>query len=104
MSDETLEAQAASLEAVASNVAQFTGRPYRVTAESVIRHMLSQIDKVQECVIVFRLKDKPTLLMNYSTEISAVDLAIGGLTLTSLAEQKMGLVAPTDLKYEPLPE
>lgn len=85
-----------------SNVKKFTGVPYRITAESVVRHLLSQVDKIEDIGVVFRVKGHAALMLNYSSEISSTDLAIAGLTMTSLAEQKMGLVESKPLHYSPL--
>jgi hypothetical protein len=75
-----------------SNVREFTGVPYRITAEAVIRHLLSNIDKVEDIAVVFRLKSKQAVMLNYSTDMHGLDLAIGGMTITELAKQKLGLL------------
>lgn len=75
-----------------SNVVPFTVAPHRITAESVVRHLLSQVDRIEDIVVVFRLKEKPTLMLNFSSDMNAVDLAIGGMTITELAKDKLNLL------------
>lgn len=85
-------------------IVPFSGVPYRVVPEVVIRQALAYLDKIEDIVVVFRLKGTPGLVMNYNTDIMATDLLIASSTMSQLAYQRMGLAAPFQLPISDAPD